>query len=96
MFGVRNLDPGRTSTARPGDNRELLCSAPFESAAETIVRALNNHQIDCTTRRRPATQGLSVGGLPWSMSTDIYVQGSDLERARRVVRQSLDAHLSGM
>jgi hypothetical protein len=95
MFGVRHLEPGHSSEMRPGDNKVLLCSAPREDAAESMVRALTLHQIDCATQRRPMKQAKTAEGMHAAMSVDISVRGSDLERARRIVRQSLDAYILG-
>jgi hypothetical protein len=96
MFGVRRLEPGQSSQSRPGDNKVLLCSAPGEDSAETLVRALTLHQIDCATQHRPANTAKTAEGLHKAMSVDISVRGSDLERARRIVRQSLDAYILGI
>jgi hypothetical protein len=96
MFGARHVEPGRSTEARPGDNTVLLCSAPGEDSAETLVRALTLHQIDCATQRRPASPAKTAEGLHRAMSVDISVRGSDLERARRIVRQSLDAYILGI
>lgn len=58
----------------PGDNRVRLCTAKDGHRADAIVRALSVYELPCTarkTREKPL---------------DLYVRGSDLERARRIVK----------
>jgi hypothetical protein len=74
------LDPrhdarGRPSRAKPGDNRVRLCTAEDAHRADAIVRSLAVYELPCTARR---TREKPV---------DLYVRGSDLERARRIVKK---------
>jgi hypothetical protein len=95
MFGIRTLEPGRSSQLRPGDDKIFLCTAPNEVAAEAMVRSLAIHEIDCATQRRVAGTAASPGEIPRPIAVDLHVRGSDLERARRIVSQSLDAFVLG-
>jgi hypothetical protein len=96
MSGIRHLDRGRSSQLRPGDNKVLLCTAPNEVVAEAMIRSLTVHGIDCATHHRSASKDSPPGEIPRPIAVDLHVRGSDLERARRFVSQSLDANVLGV
>ena len=73
MLDPRHDGRGRASRAKPGENRVRLCTARDSHRADAIVRSLAVYELPCTarkTRQKPV---------------DLYVRGSDLERARRIV-----------
>jgi hypothetical protein len=95
MLGIRHLNPGLSSELRPGENKEFLCTAPNEVAAEALIRSLAIHEIDSATQCRSATASSARDEIPRPVAVDVLVRGSDLERARRVVSQSFGGYSLG-
>jgi hypothetical protein len=95
MFGIRHLDLRRSTELRPGDNKVFLCTAPNEASAESLARAFAIHGIEFATERRMPSQDSSRDEIPRPVAVDLYVRGSDLERARRLVGQSFEGCRSG-
>jgi hypothetical protein len=91
VLDPRHDDRGRRSRAKPGQNRVLLCTAKNGRSADAIVRSLAVHELPCSARdvltpfAGARTKGRDVQRNP----VDLYVRGSDLERARRIVRKSV-------
>jgi hypothetical protein len=82
VLDPRHDDRGRPSRAKPGENRVLLCTAKDARSADAIVRSLAIYELPCSARGARKTV-VNTRTNP----VDLYVRGSDLERARRVVRK---------
>ena len=74
MLDPRHEVRGRLSRAEPGDNNVRLCTARDARSAEAIARSLSVRELPCTARGARRN------------TVDLFVRGSDLERARRILR----------